>query len=49
MKTKMILQNITPIILSFLSCYMVYANKPYWGWVVGAVVLIVITLQDRKT
>jgi hypothetical protein len=41
------IQHITPIILSCLICYMVYAKLPYWGWVLGAVVLIIITIQDK--
>jgi hypothetical protein len=32
--------NILPIILALLACYMVYADKDGWGWVLFAAILI---------
>lgn len=40
--------NVVAIILALLACYMVYADKPYYGWVILASVITVVTPSRIK-
>lgn len=42
--------NIIPILLILLAAYMVYADNPYWGWVLVAAILTTssITFHEKK-
>lgn len=40
--------NFVAILLILLASYMVYANKPYWGWVIFAALLITVFPSSEK-
>jgi hypothetical protein len=44
----MMSMNMLPIILALLAFYMVYADKPYWGWVIVAAVLTLVYPKQIK-
>jgi hypothetical protein len=45
---KLLLINIVPILLVLLAGYMVYVNKPYYGWVIFAAVVTVVYPTKMK-
>lgn len=41
--------NIIPILLIMLAGYMVYADKPYYGWVIVAALLTTVVPTSKKS
>jgi hypothetical protein len=39
---KMLSFNAVPILLILLAGFLAYSNKPGWGWVVGAAVVLAV-------
>ena len=45
---KLIGYNFIAILLVLLAAYMVYANKPYWGWVIFSALLVTVLPASNK-
>jgi hypothetical protein len=41
--------NFVAVLLVLLAAYMVYADKPYYGWVIAAAVSIVVVPESIPT